>query len=74
MQTINLWRFWLPDIKGGLKPSRWRTTEAEAQARDPGRIKVEGSLEVRQIDAFVGHSMPSGFVRRADGATVLPSE
>jgi hypothetical protein len=58
---------------GKLRPSRWRMTDNEAQARYPGCKRVEGSLEVRQIDAFAGHSMPSGLVRRADGAMALPS-
>ena len=70
METHYLWRWWLPDLKGKLKPSRWRMTEVEAQARYPGCTRVEGSLEVRQIELGTGHSMDAGLVRRGDGAMV----
>jgi hypothetical protein len=68
MDTLFLWRWYLPDLKGKLKPSRWRMTEAEAQARYPRCTKVEGSLEVRQFEPDTGHSMASGLIRREDGA------
>jgi hypothetical protein len=72
MDTLYVWRWYLPDVKGKLKPSRWRMTEEEAQARHPGCTKVEGSLEVRQFEPDTGHSMASGLVRRSDGAMVQP--
>lgn len=67
MQHLCLWRWYLPDVTGKLKPSRWRMTEAEAQARYPGCTKVADSLEVRQFEPDTGHSMASGLVRREDG-------
>jgi hypothetical protein len=70
METLHLWRWYLPDLKGELTPSRWRMTEAEAQARRPGCTKVEGSREVRQIEPDTGHAFASGLIRRADGAMV----
>jgi hypothetical protein len=70
IETLKLWRWYLPDLKGKLKPSRWRMTEDEAQSRHPGCIKVEGSLEVRQFEPDAGHSMDAGLVRRSDGAMV----
>ena len=68
MHTLYLWRWHLPDLKGKLKPSRWRMTEEEAQTRHPGCTKVDGSLEVRQFEPDTGHSMDAGLVRRSDGA------
>jgi hypothetical protein len=70
METLHLWRWWLPTIDGKLKPSRWRMTEQEAQARYPGCNKVEGSLEVRQFERDTGHAFASGLVRRSDRAMV----
>lgn len=74
MQTLNLWRWWLPDLKGMPRPSGWRMTEADAQARHPGCTKVEGSLEIRQFEPDTGHSMPAGLVRRDDGAMMPPTD
>lgn len=65
-----MWRWYLPDLKGRLKPSRWRMTEAEAQARYPRCSKVENSLEVRVCEPYKGHSMASGLVRDENGALV----
>jgi hypothetical protein len=65
-----LWRWWLADAKGKLKPSRWRMTEEEARARHPGCTKLEGPLQVRQIDVDAGHSMGAARVRREHGAMV----
>jgi hypothetical protein len=70
MDIIFLWRWRLPDLKGKLRPSRWRMTEVEARARQPGCTRVEGSLEVRQFEPDTGHTMATGLVRRADGAMV----
>jgi hypothetical protein len=72
--SLHLWRWYLPDLKGRLKPSRWRMTEDEAQARHPGCTKVEGSLEVRQFEPDTGHSMASGLVCRSDGAMMQPPQ
>ena len=72
METLALWRWYLPDLKGKLKPSRWRMTELEAQKRHPGCAKVEGTLEIREFERDTGHTFPSGLVRRADGAMMQP--
>ncbi len=69
-----MWRWYLPDLKGKLKPSRWRMSEANAQAWYPGCTRVEGSLEVRVVGDYKGHSMPSGLVQREDGAMMPPSQ
>jgi hypothetical protein len=73
MDTLYLWRWYLSDLKGKLKPSRWRMTEVDAQARHPSCTKVEGSLEIRQFEPDTGHSMPAGLVRRDDGAMLPPA-
>jgi hypothetical protein len=70
MEALHFRRWYLPDLKGKLTPSHWRMTEAQAQARHPGCTKVEGSLEVRQIEPDTGHAFASGPIRRADGAMV----
>lgn len=69
-----MWRWHLPDLKGRLRPSRWRMTEPEAQARYPGCTKVEGSLEVRVCEPYTGHAMASGLQMRDDGAMMPRSE
>jgi hypothetical protein len=66
MDTLYLWRWYLPDLKGKLKPSRWRMTEADAQVRHPGCTKVEGSLEVRQFEPDTGTRWRAGW----SGATM----
>jgi hypothetical protein len=58
-----------PDLRGKLKPSRWRMTEQEAQARYPGCTRVEGSLEVRQFEPDGGRAMDAGLVRRRGAMT-----
>ena len=72
METLQVWRWYLPDLKGRLKPSGWRMTEAEAQARQLGCTKVEGSLEVREDVRGTSHSMASGLVRNESGALMPP--
>ncbi len=72
METLYLWRWYLPDLKGNLRSSRWRMTEANAQARHPGCTKVEGTLEIRQFERDTGHTFASGLVRREDGAMMPP--
>lgn len=69
---IALVRGFLPDRKGRLKPSRWRMTEAQAQASYLGCTKVEHSLEVRVVEPYKGHSMASGLVRNENGALLPP--
>jgi hypothetical protein len=69
MDTLYLWRLYLPDLTGKLKPSRWRMAEEVAQARHPGCTEVAGSLEVRQFERDTGHSMDAGLVRRDGAAT-----
>lgn len=75
MEPLQLWRWHLPDLKGRLKPSTWRMTEAQAQARYPGCTRVEGSLELRNPSGYdASHSWHSGLVRRAsDGAMLAPA-
>jgi hypothetical protein len=51
VDTLYLWRWWLPDLKGNLKPSRWRMTEDDAQARYPGCTRVE-VLQTLPLPAF----------------------
>ena len=74
METLHLWRWYLPDLKGKLKPSTWRMTEGDAQARYPGCTRVEGTLEVRQFEPETGHSLDAGLVRRSDGAMMPPPQ
>ena len=59
-------------ITGKRYTTRWRMTEVEARERliDPERIEY-GALAVGPITGG-GHSMPSGLVRRADGAMMPP--
>ena len=66
MEPLQLWRWYLPDLKGRLKPSTWRMTEADAQARYPGCQRVEGSLDVRN-DGLGRHQAPS----QSDAADML---
>jgi len=74
MDSIQLWRWNLPDLKGRIKPSTWRMTEADAQARCPGCKRVTGSLELRQsVNNNPAHSFHSGLVRRDDGTMLPPS-
>ena len=71
METIYFWRFTSP-MTGKRYTIRWRMTEVEARERliDPERIE-SGALPVGPITGG-GHSMPSGLVRRADGAMTPP--
>jgi hypothetical protein len=72
MDTLYLWRWYLPDIKGRLRPSGWRMTGAEAQKRHPGCTKVDGTLETRRFERVTDHTFASGLVRREDGAMMPP--
>ncbi len=44
-----LWRVWDP-VRGRWYTTRYRMTGAEAASRHPEGTKVEGSLEVREVD------------------------
>ena len=71
METLYMWRWYLPDLKGKVIPSRRRMTEEDAQLRHPaGSTKVKGSLEVRRFEPAAGHSMASGLIRSEDGTTM----
>jgi hypothetical protein len=54
METLYLWRWYIPDLKGKVSPSRWRMTEEDAQKRHPGCVRVEGRLEIRQFERDTG--------------------
>ena len=70
MPMTYFWRC-TSEITGRRYTTRWRCTEADALERliDPERVE-HGALAVEPITA--GHSMPSGLVRRADGAMMPP--
>ena len=70
MTMTYFWRCTNP-ITGKRYRTRWHLTEEEARERllDPERIEY-GALAVEPITG--GHSMPSGLVRRADGAMMSP--
>jgi hypothetical protein len=70
MHMTYFWRC-TSEITGRRYTTRWRMTEEEARARliDPERIEY-GALAVDPITG--GHSMPSGLVRRSDGAMMPP--
>lgn len=71
MEMAYFWRCTSP-ITGKRYTTRWRMMEVEARVRliDPERIEC-GALAVGPITGG-GHSMPSGLVRRADGAMMPP--
>ena len=74
--VMDYWRWMLPNFAGRVRPSSWRMTEADAQARYPGCQRVEGSLEVRHDERGYdpSHSFHSGLVlRESDGAMLLPA-
>ena len=72
---MELWRWYLPNLKGKPRPSTWRMTEEDAQARHPGCTRVEGSLEVRtDVRGSPSQSFASGLVLRGDGAMVRPEK
>lgn len=52
MQTIEMWRWLITDpATGRRRATRYRMTEADARATDPGAERVPGSLEQRQVPA-----------------------
>jgi hypothetical protein len=71
MDMNYFWRCTSP-ITGKRYSTRWRMTEVEARKCliDPERVEY-GALAVGPITGG-GHSMPSGLVRRADGAMMPP--
>ena len=71
METAYFWRC-TNAINGRRYTTRWRCTEAAARQTliDPERIEC-GALAIEPVTC--GHTMPSGLVRRADGAMMPPS-
>jgi hypothetical protein len=72
MRTIELWRWRVRGLNGRQHVTRYAMTEAEALQRDPEAVRVEGTLEIREVPEnaaevarlMPGHTMRSGLVRR----------
>jgi hypothetical protein len=72
MHMTYFWRCTSP-VTGRRYTIRWRMTEDEARARltDPERVEY-GALAIEPDAVVGGHAMPSGLVRRDDGAMLAP--
>ena len=58
MEFITLHRWWVTGRDGRRRQTRHRMNEADALATDPTATPVEGTAEVRQVDAagsYPGH-------------------